>query len=346
MIDNITKNVLKVERGLINKIYDIFSINKLNGKFLFLTDEHLYSIYGENVVNQINKIGTVDILFVNDNSLENAIQISKKLIEEDFKYVVGLGGGRVLDVCKYASYSAKKIFISIPTTVANDGVASPIAVLKMNNGKVKSLGSKMAQMILLDTDIINNGPKELVKAGIGDTISNYMALLDWELADKRNIEKINDLAYMMSKESLNALLRTQYNSICPEFIEVLASSIILSGLAMNFAGTSRPVSGSEHLFSHAVDYYSNSNNLHGFTVALGTIAMLKLIKHDYSEVLNYLKKFEININPVHLNISEEDFVNCMQKAPKMRNDRYTYLNEININEEELKKIYKELVEEL
>lgn len=339
-------NILKIDNRILNNIYSILNSNKIIGKFIILTEEVLYSMYGEVVYEQLKLIDNVEVRFISDNSLDYAVEISKIVIENDIDNIVGLGGGRVLDVCKYAAYISKKRFISIPTTIANDGIASPIAVLKMGNGKVKSLGSKMADVILIDTKLISEGPTSLIKAGIGDTISNYMALIDWELADKRGIEKINDMAYLMSKESLNALMKTEYNSICTEFIEVLANSIVLSGIAMNFAGTSRPVSGSEHLFSHALDYYTDNNNLHGLQVALGTVAMLKIINKDYSKVTDYLKKFDININPRSLNISEDDFVKCMMEAPKMRTNRYTYLNEIKLEEINLKKIYKELVEEL
>jgi len=343
---NIRTNILKIEPNIINNIYETLCENKINGSFILLTEKNLYSKFGDNVYNQLKKINHINVIFVEDNSLEFSIEVSKYIIENNIDNIVGVGGGRVLDICKYASYTAKKNFISIPTTLANDGIASPISVLKMNNGKVKSLGSEMAKIILIDTKIISEGPIQLIKAGIGDTISNYMALIDWELADKRGIEKINDMAYLMSKQSLNSLMKTQYTEICDEFIEVLANSIVLSGIAMNIAGTSRPVSGSEHLFSHSLDFYCSTSNLHGFQVALGTIAMLKLINHDYSEVLNYLKKFEIDVNPIKLNIDEDEFVKCMMKAPTMRTNRYTYLNEIELNEELLRKIYKELVEEL
>ena len=339
-------SVLKIEVGIIDKIEEILKNSNIKGNFILVTDEVIYNLYGEKVINQLKNISNVNVVYVKDNSLSYSISLAKMVIQNEIDNVVGLGGGRVLDVCKYAAYMSKKTFISIPTTIANDGIASPIAVLKQDNGKVKSLGSKMADVILIDTKLISEGPTSLIKAGIGDTISNYMALIDWKLADMRGIEKINDMAYLMSKESLNTLMKTEYNSICLEFIEVLANSIVLSGVAMNIAGTSRPVSGSEHLFSHALDFYTDNNNLHGLQVALGTVTMLKIINQDYSKVIDYLKKFDININPKNLNISEEDFIKCMIEAPKMRTNRYTYLNEIELKEENLRKIYKELVEEL
>ena len=173
-----------------------------------------------------------------------------------------------------------------------------------------------------------------------------MALKDWEFAVSRGKDEMNTYAYLMSRNSLDALMKTSYDKICPEFIEVLVNSLVLSGIAMDFAGTSRPVSGSEHCFSHALDYYNEKQNLHGIQVALGTVAMLKLIDEPYKEVLAYLKKFEVDINPVHLSISEKTFVECMQKGSSMRKGRYTYLDEANLGEINLKRLYKELEEEL
>ena len=141
-------------------------------------------------------------------------------------------------------------------------------------------------------------------------------------------------------------MKIQFDHISPEFIDILANSLVLSGIAMDFAGSSRPVSGSEHLFSHALDYYCEKQNLHGFNVVLGTVAVLKIIGQDYSEVLDYLKKFNVDINPSHMGINEDEFVLCMQKATSMRTNRYTYLHEANLNEQKLKKIYNKLLEEL
>lgn len=342
----IVNKILKIKENIIYNISEILLNNDIKGKILFVSEEFIYSIYGEIVKEQLEKIGQVQVECVDNNSINYAMNVAEKVISMDFEYIVGLGGGKVLDVCKYAAYISKRIFISIPTTMANDGIASPVAVLKKADGKPKSLGCAMPNIIIIDTLLIKNSPIELIKAGIGDTISNYMALLDWEFACEKNKDTMNGFAYLMAKNSLDALMRTQYDSICSDFINVLADSLVLSGIAMEFAGSSRPVSGSEHLFSHAVDYYSETKNLHGIQVAFGTIAMLKLLNFDYKHVLDYLKRFEVDINPSKLGITEEIFILCMQNATKMRHNRYTHLNEANLETERLKKIYNELLEEL
>lgn len=341
-----TNNALKIGPNTIYQVETMLKEHGISGKILYVSDSIVDKLYGHIVKPQIEAVGRIKEETVEYNTISYAMNVAERVIATDVNCIVALGGGRVLDVCKYASYISKCPLMSIPTTMANDGIASPIAVLKRQDNKPKSLGCAMPAMLLLDTQLIMNSPIQLIKAGIGDTISNYMALLDWEYACKNGQDTMNGYAYMMSKTSLDALMKTQYDCIGPEFIEVLANSLVLSGIAMDFAGSSRPVSGSEHLFSHALDYYSETPNLHGIQVALGTVATLKLIGQEYLPVLQYLKKFEVEINPKKLGIDEKTFVICMQNATTMRSNRYTYLHDADTSEETLKKLYQDLVGEL
>lgn len=338
--------ILKVGEGVIHNIAETLLTEKIAGKILYVSDDVVDKLYGNLVKKQVKEVGELIEEFVTQNTIAYALMIAEKVIETDICCIVGVGGGKVLDVCKYAAYITKRPFLSVPTTVANDGLVSPIAVLKRQDGKPKSLGCCMASMVLIDTKVICAGPSQLTKAGIGDTISNYMALLDWDLACMRGKDKMNGYAYLMSKNSLDMLMNTQYNSLTPAFVEELINSLVLSGIAMDFAGSSRPVSGSEHLFSHALDYYCKIGNLHGIQTALGTVAMLKIIEKDQTEVMNYLNRFKVEINPQKLSIDVDTFVYCMQNAPQMRINRYTYLNEVDLSRDTLVDVYNELVREL
>ncbi len=336
---------LKIGEKYIYQVADTLTENGISGKILYVSDPVVNDLYGDIVKKQIETVGRVKEEIVDYNTIAYAMNVAERVIATNVDCIVALGGGKVLDVCKYAAYISKCPLLSIPTTMANDGIVSPIAVLKRQDDKPKSLGCAMPTMLILDTELIMNSPIDLIKAGIGDTISNYMALIDWKHACDVAKDKMNGYAYMMSKTSLDALMKTQYDSICPEFIEVLANSLVLSGIAMDFAASSRPVSGSEHLFSHALDYYSDTRNLHGIQVALGTIAILMLIGEKYSHVLRYLKKFDVNINPAHLGIDEETFILCMQKATSMRENRYTYLHEADLSRENISRVYNMLLSE-
>ena len=340
------RNNIIVSKNSIEKLSVVLNNIVLGGKVLFVTDDVVDKLYGKIVTNQIQDKYNLKKEIVDNNTIAYSMNLAERIIATDVCCIVGMGGGKVLDVCKYAAYVSKVPFVAVPTTAANDGLVSPIAVLKRQDGKPKSLGASMPTMALIDTNIIINGPIEHIKAGIGDTISNYMALIDWELASAKGKETINGYAYLMSKNALNSLLQAQFTTINDNFIEALVNSLVLSGIAMDFAGTSRPVSGSEHCFSHALDYYCNKTNLHGIQVALGTIVMLKTIGKDYSKLLSYLRKFDVDINPSHLSIDEDTFVICMQNASSMRKGRYTYLDEIDLSDGRLRRLYRELVEEL
>lgn len=339
-------NLLKIGPGKIREIANTLKEANITGEILYISGPHVDALYGADVRRQICEVGRIENVVVKSNTISYAMQIAERAIATDISCIVGMGGGRVLDVCKYAAYIAKIPILSIPTTISHDGIASPIAVLKRQDDKPKSLGCIAPTMLIIDTDIISQCPATLIKAGIGDTISNYTALRDWELAVARGKDKMNGYAYIMSKTALETLMKTQFGSICDEFIHVLIHSIVLSGIAIEFAGTSRPVSGSEHLFSHALDFFFNKCNLHGFNVALGTVAVLRIINEDDSEIRNYLHRFGVDVNPRHMEISENEFVYCMSHAIEMRTNRYTYLNEANLNPNHLKKIYRSLVEDL
>ena len=339
-------NSLTIAPGCIAQAGQVLAQNHIGGKLLYVTDPQVDSLFGGVLRLQLERIGRVKEEPVTYNTIAYAMDVAERVLATDIDCIVAMGGGKVLDVCKYAAYISKRPLLSIPTTAANDGVASPIAVLKRQDGKPKSLGCAMPSMLLVDTDIICKSPPALVRAGIGDTVSNYTALRDWRLACARGRDTMNGYAYLMSQNSLDALMTTRFDELGPRFIEVLVNSLVLSGIAMDFAGSSRPVSGSEHLFSHALDYFSEKENLHGIQVALGTVAVLKLTGADYQDILRYLRKFDVDISPAHLGISADTFVYCLQNARSMRTDRYTCLDEADLDRGRLETLYHELVEEL
>lgn len=338
--------ILKIASGAIDNVQESLQSVKNLDKILYVSDPVVDHLYGAVIRKQLTDAAKVKEELVDSNTIAYAMSVAERVIATDIDCIVGMGGGKVLDVCKYAAFIANKPFLSIPTTMANDGIASPISVLKRQDDMPKSLMCAAPTILLVDTKLIMDGPIKLIKAGIGDTISNYMALKDWTFAVEKGRDQMNGYAYLMSQTALDVLMKTQYQSICQEFMDVLARSLVLSGCAMEYAGSSRPVSGSEHLFSHALDYYSANKNLHGIQVALGTVAVLKLLGDDYQDVLNYLNHFEVDINPLNLGIDRDTFVHCMQMATSMRKDRFTHLNEMNLESERLKSIYNELLEEL
>lgn len=340
---------LKIENGILEDLSSVLNLENINyPKILFVTDDYIYEVYGKKLIKNLSDANyKINVEVIKTNHLTVALELSEKIIEEGIQCVIGLGGGKVLDTSKYTSFISKVPFISIPTALANDGIGSPISVLTMKNGKSKSIGSKVPTGIIIDLDIILKSPEILIKAGIGDTLSNYTAIIDWKLGREKNNDSLNDFSILLSELAFNSLYYFKDKDIKKqEFLKQLCESIVLSGLAMEIAGVSRPCSGSEHLFSHAIDlYYPEKKNLHGLQVGLGSIVTAYLQGVEYKGLINYLKELSIDVSPSNLNISYEEFKYAWKNARKTRENRYTILNEIELNDKGLNEIYNEIEEE-
>ena len=152
-------NVLKIGAGKINTLRE----GDISGKILYIADPYVNQLYGEEVKAQLRAVGRIKTESVDRNTISYAMSVAERAIATDIDCIVGMGGGRVLDVCKYAAFIAKKPFLAIATTIAHDGIASPIAVLKRQDNKPKSLGCAMPSMLILDTQIISTCPPRLIK---------------------------------------------------------------------------------------------------------------------------------------------------------------------------------------
>ncbi len=181
---------LNIEQGNIKRVSTVLKKFNIVGKILYVSDSFVNELYGEIVKCQLKDDWILKEELVDNNTISYAMNLAERIIATDITCIVGLGGGKVLDVCKYAAYISKILYLAIPTTAANDGLVSPVAVLKRQDGRPKSLGACMPSMVLIDTDVIAKGPIQNIKAGIGDTISNYMALIDWELASSKGKDSI------------------------------------------------------------------------------------------------------------------------------------------------------------
>lgn len=264
-----------------------------------ITTKHLYNLYSEYLICD-NK----QVFFIEDNSVEPLEAIIRSISstldrtlsgEYEFSMLVGFGGGKVIDVTKYIATRLHIQYVVIPTTLSNDGICSPVAVLR-KEGKHFRTGVFTPHEVFIPLEVIKQAPTETIVSGIGDLLSNISALQDWELAHQVKGEPINyfahTLSYVATYHIYYYLLYKDRLSL--DFLEALARSLISSGLAMEISGNSRPCSGGEHLFSHAIDTLYPENTIpHGHKVAFGTLLTESLrgkqieaiqLSHIYKEV--------------------------------------------------------------
>jgi len=237
-------------------------------------------------------------------------------------YLVGVGGGTVIDITKVCAYKTEIPFLSVPTAASHDGITSPQASLK--GRKPVSIRVHSALGILADTEIIRKAPPRLTAAGCADAISNYTAVLDWKIAHEEKGEYYGDYAASLSMMSAQIVMHNAEK--IKDHIDILVEALISSGVAMGIAGSSRPCSGSEHQFSHALDLICPKPALHGEQCGVGAIMMAYLHGTDWEKVKNALKTVGAPINSRELNIDDKYIIRALMMANKIR-DRYTILGD-------------------
>jgi glycerol-1-phosphate dehydrogenase [NAD(P)+] len=264
---------------------------------------------------------------VEKSTFEETERLKEKMDDAGPDIVIGVGGGVVLDVAKYASSEKAIGFISLPTAVSNDGIASPVSVIRVG-GKAKSIPTHMPMAVVADLDLIRTAPASTIRSGIGDLVSNLSACADWRLAYHKGKEGLDEFTETISRNSALRILSAPRASLTDaDFLKVLIEGLIMSGIAMGIYGNSRPSSGSEHMISHAIDHFLNKENSHGAQVGVATLFTLGLHQMDRVPLRSLFREFSMPLRPEDLNLTRKEFLFAVSKAPLMRPGRYSILNE-------------------
>jgi glycerol-1-phosphate dehydrogenase [NAD(P)+] len=273
---------------------------------------------------------------VADASLASAGELQAALGRRGYDAVVGIGGGRTLDVAKYAATRAALPMVSVATNLAHDGLCSPVASLQHPHGK-GSFGVALPLAVVVDLDYVRAAPPMLVRAGVGDAVSNLCAIEDWLLAQRERQEPVDGLAVAMARTAGEAMLHRADSIESDQFLVALADALVLSGMAMSVAGTSRPCSGACHEIVHAVDQLHPGVSNHGELAGLGALfaTFLRGDEQRFDEVAACLRRHALARTPAEIGLTQQQFVQAVLFAPSTRPDRYTVLEHLDLGEQEL-----------
>ena len=267
---------------------------------------------------------------------EDVHSLLEFVYKKNFILIYAIGGGKVIDFGKRLSLLSGLNFIAMPTILANDGLISPIAVLKMNSGKSMSFPGKMPIGLYVDIDVILNSPKRFIISSIADLLTNESAVSDWELSSDMNGEVVHSISAEMSLHACNTVLGRDFVDLPldDEFVQNLIRCQLLSGYAMMLAGSSRPCSGSEHLIAHAIDFLkmAHSDVLHGALV--GSISCFTRYlqgKYQYSAMKVLIS---LGISPMFTDylITNGNELNYIFNVARIMRNRYTILNKFTDEE--------------
>jgi glycerol-1-phosphate dehydrogenase [NAD(P)+] len=259
---------------------------------------------------------------VSDNDVESTARLFADLPAE-VSAVVGVGGGKALDVAKYVGFLGRRPYYAVPTSLSNDGFCSPQSSLTIR-GRRRSLSAALPFGVVVDTAVCLQAPRILTLSGVGDLVAKFSAVRDWKLAFHQTGEPVDDFAALLSDGSIHSFLSH------PRFdlkgIQLLATGLMLNGIAMEVCGSSRPASGSEHLISHALDAISARPRLHGLQVGIATyvVSILQGANADRIAALFDATGFWTAIaeDP----FSRSEWRQAIRAAPSVKENFYTVLS--------------------
>ena len=266
------------------------------------------------------------------NDEKTIFDIEKKVRQSKSELVIGVGGGRSVDVAKMIGFNLNKPFVSLPTSASHDGIASPFVSVKGN--KPHSLVATAPLGVFVDVDIMKRAPTKLLASGCGDLIAKVTAVHDWQLGRDKTGEYYGrysaELALMSAEFLIKNSARFSKKGL---HIREIVEALISAGVASCIAGSSRPCSGAEHLFSHAVDKLEPGVGLHGEKCGIGTILISKLQGQDWKQIVKTLRNVGAPTTAKEIGLKPKILAKALTIAQSLRPERYTVLKEVNMTEE-------------
>jgi glycerol-1-phosphate dehydrogenase [NAD(P)+] len=261
-------------------------------------------------------------------------RVTAEVRAAEARFLVGVGGGSKIDITKVAAARLGIPFLSLPTSAAHDGISSPRASLH-GSPAVTSTEAAVPMGVIADTALIVQAPFRLLASGCADVISNTTAILDWRLAVRLRGEEFSSTAATLSEYAAQEVI-DHADAIKPnleESVWIAIRPILVAGIAMSVAGSSRPCSGAEHLFSHALERVSAHPSLHGEQCGVGAIMMMYLHGGDWRRIKNALLTIGAPTTARELGVTGEEVVGALVRAHSIRPERYTILGDNGLTRE-------------
>lgn len=272
-----------------------------------------------------------------DNNTVSFTMAKEAITQDRPDVVVGIGGGRSVDIAKMTATSLDRPYVSVPTAASHDGMASPFVSVKGDRPHSRVARSPLG--VFVDLDIIKSAPAKLLASGCGDLVANIIAVQDWQLAHKKTGEYYGRYSASLAMMSANMIMENAatFAEKGPE-VRLIVEALISAGVASCIAGSSRPCSGAEHLFSHALDKITPGKGLHGEKCGIGSIVMAKLHGLDHQSITSALKNVGAPTTAADIGLSDEDVVQALCMAQSLRPERYTILKEVPLDAPSAKRL--------
>lgn len=316
-------------------------VRKYGRKPFVVADRNTFAAAGEQVCKLLkeNEIPYGSFVF-KDAALEpdeKAVGAAFMHYDNSCDVIVGVGSGVVNDICKILSNISGNPYIIVATAPSMDGYASATSSMSRDGVKV-SLNSRCADVIIGDTDILKTAPDHMLRSGLGDMLAKFVSIAEWRIAHMitgeyycEEVARLIRGAVKKCVDNAEGLLKREDAAI-----EAVFEGLVIGGVAMAYAGVSRPASGVEHYFSHVWDMrgleFGTPVDLHGIQCAMATMKAVELyekvmeMKPDWEKAQAYVERFDLDVWNAQLRAflgdSAETMIELEKKEGKYRKDTH------------------------
>jgi len=323
------RNVV-VGHGVLGEAVEVVADLGLRGPAVVVTSPTAGEVAGDELTAALADAGhdpeTVVVEGASFDAVERVVERAENCAAT---MLVGVGGGTPIDIAKMASDDLSVPFLSVPTAASHDGIVSGRASVPEGESR-HSVAADPPLAVVADTGVLADAPWELTTAGCADIISNSTAVKDWRLAHRLKGVDYSEYAGALSEMTAEMLVGNA-DSIRPGLEEsawIVVKALVSSGVAMSIAGSSRPASGAEHLFSHQLDRLAPGTALHGHQVGVGAILAEYLHggEEGWRAIRDALATLDAPTTAADLGIEADTVVEALATAHRVR-DRYTILGD-------------------
>ncbi|MBR2669966.1 MAG: sn-glycerol-1-phosphate dehydrogenase [Solobacterium sp.] len=276
--------LIDIDEGAMKRLPE--HIRKLGYERIFLvTDQNIWEAAGKYAAQELENAGISfgKLILAQEEVIPDEAVIGEILtaVPMDTDLILAVGSGTLNDLCKFVSHRMGKDYMIVASAPSMDGFASLGAPLMLKHVKT-TIDAHTPVAIIGDLDVLCAAPIHMIAAGLGDTLGKYTCLMDWKLSRLINDEYYCEEIVGLVEKALQTVMEQKDLVVKrnPQAIKAVTEALVLTGLAMSFAGNSRPASGCEHHFSHFWEMKALMNGrmpaLHGTQVGVGMILALWL----------------------------------------------------------------------
>jgi glycerol-1-phosphate dehydrogenase [NAD(P)+] len=285
-----TQDVL-IGEAVLDSVAEVFERSFEDSAAIVVADEHTLEVAGDTVGRALAAGGhelMEPFVFPGEPTLHADYEHVETLTQSlrDHRAVpVAVGSGTINDLAKRAAHECERPYMTVATAASMDGYTSFGASITKEGFK-QTMECPAPRALVADLAVLTEAPGPMTSSGYGDLLAKITAGADWLVADALEVELIKPQEWSLVQGRLREATGrpADLHAGDPRAMERLIEGLIMSGLAMQGASSSRPASGAEHQFSHLWEMEGLGQDpeggepplSHGFKVAVGTVSIAAL----------------------------------------------------------------------